>query len=278
MATRPKTQIGITDAALDVFSGVERRTAEDHYRWDGRRRGDARDPFVLIQYTLEGFGVFETDTIHRVPIGNAFLAVIPSKHVYYLPAAAPAWTFLWVMIRHPYVVDRLARLTRKAVPIVQTPPTGEMVTCLAEIFIATREGGDDRFKREARLFDLITAVERAAHVMRHSPTDREAMTLAVRAFVDRKPGRTDVQTLAAAFGMSRSNFSHRFRAVTGLTPASYLRELRLGRARDLLLGGDEPVKAVARRSGFADSTHLTKAFHARFGFTPSAMRRQMRSG
>ena len=75
--------------------------------------------------------------------------------------------------------------------------------------------------------------------------------------------------LAGLAAMSRSHFSRRFRAVTGRAPGGYLRDLRMRRARDLLLRRRLTLTQVAVEAGFYDLPHFDKAFRKRFGVSPS---------
>lgn len=272
---RVATSLG---AELDVYSGFETRTPADRYRWDGLRRGgSARTPYVVLQYTLDGAGAFLTEgRSHRLTPGWAFAAVIPSRHVYLLPEDSPSWRFVWLIVRHPYLVSRVAALSPPAGPVLRAPIEGELVQAILELITSTRDPSDDRFSRERRLFDLLLAIERSAWLMHHPDDRREQLLQRVRAIVQsQSSARLNVDAIAGAFDMTRSNFSHHFRAVTGLSPAAFVRDLRLQQARQMLTQGEETTKAIALRTGFADATHLGKAFRQRFGFTPAEFRRQV---
>lgn len=64
-----------------------------------------------------------------------------------------------------------------------------------------------------------------------------------------------------------------FRMTKGISPHSYLVQLRLEHARKLLAEGCSLVDA-ALQSGFSDQSHLTRQFRARFGVTPGRYRKQ----
>jgi AraC-like DNA-binding protein len=55
----------------------------------------------------------------------------------------------------------------------------------------------------------------------------------------------------------------------GCSPARYIRDVRLARARAMLRAG-EAVTRAGRLSGFADPGTFTRAFRRRYGCTPSA--------
>lgn len=84
----------------------------------------------------------------------------------------------------------------------------------------------------------------------------------------------DLETLAAESGYSRAHFLRTFKAATGQTPHRYLNELRLQKARELLVGQPAPLIDIASACGFSSHGHLTTAFRARFGLTPSDYRRE----
>jgi AraC-like DNA-binding protein len=67
-----------------------------------------------------------------------------------------------------------------------------------------------------------------------------------------------------------------FKRATGTTIHRALDELRLRHALAAIADGDEPLADVAQSCGFANHGHLTNRFRARFGATPSALRRRYR--
>jgi len=83
--------------------------------------------------------------------------------------------------------------------------------------------------------------------------------------------------LAAASRMSVRTFTRRFRAETGLSPARWLTQQRLDRARWLLESSDTPVEQLATTVGFGDPAVLRRHFASTFGVSPSRYRRTFRS-
>ncbi|WP_218025980.1 AraC family transcriptional regulator [Nocardia miyunensis] len=77
-----------------------------------------------------------------------------------------------------------------------------------------------------------------------------------------------VNDLAEQVALSPSAFSALFREVTGRSPYQFLKELRLDRARALLIDGHTTVAEVSRRVGYTSVSHFIKEFRNRFGTTP----------
>jgi AraC family transcriptional regulator len=86
-----------------------------------------------------------------------------------------------------------------------------------------------------------------------------------------------LEALARVANFSQFHFQRVFRQVAGLSPAAFVRRLRLDRAARDLAYGRKPVAAIARRAGFADVAPFYRAFRARFGETPAAFRAARRS-
>jgi AraC-like DNA-binding protein len=78
--------------------------------------------------------------------------------------------------------------------------------------------------------------------------------------------------MADAAAMSRSAFADRFRSLAGEPPGAYVTRVRLDRARRLLQSTDATVADVADRVGYGSSEALSRAFKARYGVAPSAVR------
>ena len=81
-----------------------------------------------------------------------------------------------------------------------------------------------------------------------------------------------VGELACVATMSTSGFARAFRAVTGEPVWAYVQRRRSERARELLVDSALPIDEVARRCGFATSSHLTRVFKSYYGVTPGAAR------
>lgn len=87
-----------------------------------------------------------------------------------------------------------------------------------------------------------------------------------------------VANLARRLRLSPSRLRQLFAAELGSTPKSYIREVRLARARTLLEHSALSVKEVMAAAGFNDPSHFSKDYKKRFGVLPSLCREPFYAG
>ncbi len=101
------------------------------------------------------------------------------------------------------------------------------------------------------------------------------MSLAARALWILESNLGEPVTLAGiarACGVSRFHLAHAFGRATGMSVLAYLRARRLSGAAQALAGGAPDILDVALGAGYGSHEAFTRAFRARFGTTPEAVR------
>jgi signal transduction histidine kinase/ligand-binding sensor domain-containing protein/DNA-binding response OmpR family regulator len=78
-----------------------------------------------------------------------------------------------------------------------------------------------------------------------------------------------VDDLAKEACLSRTNLNRKVHALTNLSPAEFIRYVRLQRAREMLEKDAGSVAEIAFQVGFGSSSYFTACFHERFGIIPS---------
>ena len=82
----------------------------------------------------------------------------------------------------------------------------------------------------------------------------------------------NIDTIAAQFGIGRTNFYRKVRELMGVSPNDYLRKCRMERAAELLRTTEQPVSDVCAQVGIPDAQYFSRVFKTHFGVTPSAYR------
>ncbi len=137
----------------------------------------------------------------------------------------------------------------------------------AETLVRLREGADE----PARLIAIPAGVlhERASSRRRGSAVDR-ALAFARSRLGEALP----VGELARVAGMSRRSFEQAMQREQGMSPATWIRELRRERAEQLLRTSTLAVQAIGERCGYVDLPAFSKAFKTWTGLSPQQFRAQ----
>ena len=119
-----------------------------------------------------------------------------------------------------------------------------------------------------RLADrLATRADDRAKTRRNAPTAWRSVARA-REFLAAEAHRTVAsEELEKITGLDRFALARHFRLASGTSPHRFQVGRRLARARALIADGT-PLSETAATTGFADQSHLTRHFVARFGLTP----------
>ena len=134
----------------------------------------------------------------------------------------------------------------------------------------------DEFPRALEPIEQDAIVGRTAELLaarsdgkrpRRGRADRNGVALA-RDFLSAEATRTVAsEELERVSGLDRFTLAREFRALYGTSPHRFQLGQRLQRARAMIARGT-PLSETAAATGFADQSHLTRHFAARFGLTP----------
>lgn len=85
-----------------------------------------------------------------------------------------------------------------------------------------------------------------------------------------------LQQLSASLGLSTVQFSRRFRKLFGVNPSEYVSELRLDKARALLLESRLTLDEIALRCGYSNGFYFSRVFSQKMRISPSEYRQAYR--
>ena len=84
-------------------------------------------------------------------------------------------------------------------------------------------------------------------------------------------------TLARDAGMSLSTFHQHFKAVTSSSPLQYLKNVRLHKARMLMVNEGANAGTAASQVGYESASQFSREFKRLFGDGPASMASQLRN-
>lgn len=243
------------------------------YRWNCHDRGV--EPFVILQWTHSGEGIYETRTERlHVPENHAFVAVLPERSTYYYPPdAREPWVFSWVNWYGAFACEIFRQIQARFGPVIPLSSRGAAAAALrrlmetaAEPVVAERSG----VSLQSYAFALEWWREAAAPAAGSESRLARALQFCRQHF--REP--LGVKEIAHEAGMSREHFTRLFVDEMKQPPAAFLRELRVNEAAALLRETELPLREVAMRSGFYSTRHLMRTFQRVHRLGPSEYRRR----
>jgi AraC family transcriptional regulator len=101
---------------------------------------------------------------------------------------------------------------------------------------------------------------------------------ATEILASRVDGNVSLTELARAVDLSPSHFARAFKQTTGKPPHRWLLELRIEKAKEMLLGSGLPLAEIALTCGFTDQSHFTRVFSRIARSSPGAWRRARCTG
>ena len=192
------------------------------------------------------------------------------------PALPEGWRYRMLYLPAP----ALAMVLPEGAPppffrqgIIEDPLLAAQVAAVHCLLFSPRAG---EMARQTALLALLAAwvrrfAENPAPLPKPGPEPR-AVRLALDILAARHAENVSLAELARATGLSPWHLARAVSDSTGLPPHAHLLAHRLRAARRALAGPDR-LADIAAATGFADQSHLTRAFARRYGLTPGAYRK-----
>lgn len=126
-----------------------------------------------------------------------------------------------------------------------------------------------------RLRSYFTQSEKLVAALAQSRPLEASFLQKVNALIEANMDDEDFDTcvICKAMAMSRTQLFRRLKPLIRQAPATYIKTMRLQKAKELLETTELTVKEVTYKCGFSTSNHFTKAFQHRYGLPPSLFRR-----
>lgn len=233
-------------------------------------------PDHLLWYVVDGSGEARLDGQEwSLQAGSCFV---------FTPCAQPHCTQdpnhrLVVFGMHFDLLDRAGLALAPTTELL--PPPGLVVrdtaffATLAQRCEASYRHGDEIGAQQSRLYLRAMLLQLWEQVLHRAPSvvDR-ALDEVIRA-IQREPGkRWSVDELAARVHLSRAQFVRRFRTVAGYSPAHFMIQVRLERARQLIQETNMTIGQIAGALGYDDVYFFSRQYKRYTGVAPSSLRRR----
>lgn len=225
--------------------------------------------FYTLHYVISGSGtlVYNNKTYH--PRAGSLFFLPPNQPIQYYPNPDDPWEYVWFAFNGTPSEEYGTRMGFSDEAVVQETRFPQAVyLSLDKLFHSPREtANDDYFLALSSFYEIMHLCLRSA-----PPQGMQE----VKHMIELNCTSPDfsIKKLCESLFISHSHFCRSFKAKYGMSAIHYLVLCRLEHAKQLLVSGDLPVKAVAFSCGFSDELHFMKTFKAQTGMTALQYRRQ----
>lgn len=252
--------------------GVEKRISPDYY-FDNNSR-DIKG--YLFQYTLKGYGIFETNNqIYHMESGQAFFVEIPDDEKYYCPKDLDedGWQILYIHFEGTAVKPYYDKIIRKMGKIITLSENSSVIQYLLKFHENLSDGMHIQpFVGSETVFHFLCLLcSKVAY-------NQEDYSMRTRLAIDRMENEfyliDGINNLAEEFGISLSHFTREFTKETGINPIKYLTNIRMQHAMQLLQNTELSVNEIALKCGFSCGNYFSKSFKKNTKLTPYQFRNE----
>lgn len=263
--------VGVKTILSEARDNPESKISDHRYHF---KKGKVADEFKLIYITNgSGYVCFENEEETRLEKGDV-LMILPNQKYQYYHDSRYDWKEYFIrfeadalyhqliktlFINEYQVVDagfneELVRLFQRSVDVVrnglkssQVYLSGILLHILGLVIAETRNNVAEKREKQQ--------VERAKMLM-HEQVNSEV----------------SLQEIASQMNLSYTTFRKKFKKYSGISPARYLNELRMDKARELLAETALSVKEIAYQLQYSSSNQFSTMFKKQVGLSPQQFR------
>ena len=266
----------------EIAPGEDYPTKEGHadgYYFDVKKGRELNEYQML--YVTRGEGIFESTNQKPVKVreGDIFL-LFPQEWHTYKPVDSVGWHCYWLGFKGRNMDDRVrAGFLSPQHPIYHVGFSDNIIRLFDSAYKCALQ--EEAYSQQMlagivnHLIGTLYSLER--NIMWGKNSEHVDMINRARLIMSREvEGDLTIQQIAEQLGVSYSSFRKLFKEYTGISPALYLQDLKLQRAKELLTTTDMIIKEIAYKLNFDSPDYFSSKFKLKTGLKPSDFRNMER--
>lgn len=254
--------------------GIEKRRTTDYY-FDNNHR-DIKG--YLFQYTLKGYGIFETNGVtQRINPGQAFFVQIPDDEKYYCPEGLDeeGWQILYIHFEGTAIKPYYDKIVQKTGRILTLSPNSSVIQYLLNFHEKLKNGMRlQPFAGSEVVFHFLSML--CSKVAYNQDNYSTRTRYAIEQMENKFASLNGINDLADKLGVSLSHFTREFTKETGINPIRYLTNIRIQNAMHLLQDTELSINEIALQCGFSCGNYFSKTFKKNTQLSPYQFRNERR--
>jgi len=213
-------------------------------------------------------------SINKMPfeLSSGHLVLLPKGIKYSIKCATDGSSLFGVQFSAPcndMDLFELITLPRR----IKVDNSGEITQLMLDIMqLGKNEDLVSQLKQKSRLLKLITCFINASASVIHYENYDERIECIINYIQQNLAKTITINELAELSHLHPNYFIRFFKHKTGFAPMSFIADMRLNRAKDLLRNTDYIIADIATMVGINDYSYFSRQFKRNTGFSPSEYR------
>lgn len=239
------------------------------------RRSDLAS--CLFFMVISGSGTLKYDT-REYSLRPGDCVFIDCKRPYHHQTSEDLWNLKWVHFYGPVMSNIYEKYVERGGSPAFTPKQPEKLLSLWEGLYATANSAD--YIRDMRINEALSSMltllmEESWHPEAQRSCTKQQSLMDLKSYLDEHyRTRITLDQLAERFYINKFYLTRVFKTQFGMSINSYLLQLRITHAKQLLRFTDETVEAIGIECGIGPLNYFSRMFKKVEGITPSEYRRQ----
>jgi len=267
--------VGCTKIARAQLYPPGDHPSHHYFKWE---EGRIFDEFQLI-YILNGEGVFESKSCPLIPVKSGTLLMLyPYEWHRFKPNDDTGWEEYWIGCKGTILQNIYNHhFFPKETPTYYLGTNDPVINLFTDIIEQTQSEKTGYQQLVSgmllHLFGKIFSLSKQLNFdkkHKHEDVINQAMSVMhsnINSYVS-------FEKLAADFCISYSLFRKAFKLYTGMSPHQYFLQLKLNKAKALLMNSGNSVKQIADELGFESAYSFSKIFKAKTGYAPNHFKKK----
>lgn len=235
------------------------------------RKGRVLCEYQLV-YITKGRGLFSSETTPEKQVCRGRLMVLfPGQWHTYHPYLQTGWNEYYIGFEGP-VIDNLVKngFLSEEQQVLEVGLNEELVSLFSRALeIAEADKISSQQYLSGIVLHMIGMILSISKNKIFEISDVDQKIEQAKIIMDEHVfGNIDPEELAMKLNISYSWFRKVFKDYTGYAPAKYFQELKLRKAKQLLVGTSQSVKEISFMLDYKSTEHFFSLFKKRTGFTP----------
>ncbi|MCK5907506.1 MAG: AraC family transcriptional regulator [Flavobacteriales bacterium] len=228
-----------------------------------------------VIYITKGNGVFENKYGETYVEEGSIIFLFPNEWHRYKPNKETGWTESYVGFNGKFVNHFIGQIeVSKKNPVIKVGYNEKFIEILDRIFeLAKDEPTSFQLIASGNLLRFFGLLD-ASLKDKDLSNDRISEIISKIRYTIRENIDSDLNMheIASEYNLSYSYFRKMFKKHTGISPKQYHLQLKIFKAKELLLTTDKSVKEICYDLGFQSTSYFSRIFKQKLGVAPNNLK------